>query len=361
VSEELLDRLLGFGAELRREGLPVGTGQVLEFARAAAMVGPGDFYWVGRATLVTRQVDIRTYDLAFDRYWRGREGQDATMKEVVERVKAVADDDGLEGSESGRETKPDAHRASRIEMLRTKSFASLTSDELAELAVLMARLQLMVPARRTRRRQRARRGTPDVGRTLRQSFRAGGEPFDRAWRGRRRRRRRVIFILDVSASMASYSRGLLVFAHAALRADERWEAFCFSTRLTRITRALTRTDPDAALDRAAAEVDDWDGGTRIGDSLRQFLREFGHGGLARGAIVVICSDGLDVGDPTVLREQMERLSRLTHRVIWLNPLQEQVGYEPTARGMSAALPHVDTFASGHNFASLEALARELSQ
>ncbi len=360
MSEELLDRLHGFGTALRREGLPVGTGQILEFARAAARVSPGDYYWVGRATLVTRQPDIRTYDVTFDRYWNGQEGRPVTIKEVIERVKAVADDDGLEGGERGRETKPDADRASRIELLREKSFSKLTEAELAELGLLMARLRLMVPARRTRRRQAARRGTPDVGRTLRRSFRTGGEPLERAWRGRRERRRRVIFILDVSASMASYSRGLLLFAHSALRADERWEAFCFSTRLTRITRALGRRDPDAALDRASVEVEDWDGGTRIGDSLRQFLREHGHGGLARGAIVVICSDGLDVGDPEVLEEQMQRLSRLAHRVIWLNPLQEQKGYQPLAGGMRAALPYVDTFASGHNLASLEALARELA-
>jgi uncharacterized protein with von Willebrand factor type A (vWA) domain len=360
MSDELLDRLLGFGGALRAEGLSVGTGQVLEFARAAARLSPGDYYWVGRATLVTRQPDIHAYDLTFDRYWRDLGGQPVTLKEVIERVKAVADDDGLPAGERGRETKPDAHRASRLELLREKSFSKLTSDELAELGLMMARLQLMVPERRSRRRQPARRGTPDLRRTLRRSFRTGGEPLELAWRGRRRRRRRVIFILDVSASMASYSRGLLLFAHAALRADERWEAFCFSTRLTRLTRALARSDPDVALQRASTEVDDWDGGTRIGDSLRQFLREHGHGGLARGAIVVICSDGLDVGAPAMLEEQMQRLARLAHRVIWLNPLQEQEGYQPLAGGMRAALPHVHTFASGHNLASLEALARELT-
>jgi uncharacterized protein with von Willebrand factor type A (vWA) domain len=361
VSDELLDLLLGFGTELRREGLPVGTGQVLEFARAASQLSPGDYYWIGRATLVTRHADIRTYDLSFDRYWKFQQGHPVTTKEIIEKVKSVADDDGLDGSEKGRETQPDSHRASRLELLREKSFSKLSHDEFEELATLMARLRLMVPARRTRRRTRARRGDPDVRRTLRRSFRTGGEPLERIYRDRRLRRRRVIFILDVSSSMSSYSRGLLLFAHAALRADERWEAFCFSTRLTRITKALARTDPDVALDRASAEVDDWDGGTRIGDSLRQFMREYGHGGLARGAIVVVCSDGLDVGEPEILKEQMERLSRLAHRVIWLNPLQEQQGYQPLARGMAAALPHVDTFASGHNLASLESLAAQLAE
>jgi len=152
-----------------------------------------------------------------------------------------------------------------------------------------------------------------------------------------------------------------VFAHAALRSDHHWEAFCFSTRITRITRALQRTDPDVALQRASDEVHDWDGGTRIGESLKQFLRFFGHSGMGRGAVIIICSDGLDVGDPVLLDQQMDRLHRLAHRVIWLNPLQEQAGYQPLARGMSAALPHVDTFASGHNLASLEALVRQLEE
>lgn len=360
MSNELLDRLLGFGRELRLEGLTVGTGQIVEFSRAAALLGPADFYWVGRATLVTRQADIRTYDLVFDRYWQGKADQPVQLKEVIERVRAIADDQGLQG-EQGRETKPDAQQASRLELLRDKSFSKLTREELQELAHLMTRLSLFVPRRRSRRRKAARQGEPDVRRTLRRSLRSGGEPLERAWRDRRQRRRRVVFILDVSGSMASYSRGLLMFAHAALRADARWEAFCFGTRLTPVTRALTTTDPDHALDRAASQVVDWDGGTRIGDSLKQFLDRFGHGGLARGALVVICSDGLDVGAPELLRAQMRRLSRLANRVIWLNPLQEHEGYRPIARGMQAALPHVDTFASGHSLASLEALARELAE
>jgi uncharacterized protein len=359
MSDELLDQVMGFGRELRSEGLTVGTGQILEFSKAASLLGPADFYWAGRATLVSKQADIKAYDLVFDRYWHGNRGRPTQMKEIIERVRGVADDDGLEGGEHGREVNADAERASRLELLRSKSFAKMSDAELRELAQLITRLRLVVPRRRSRRRQSARRGSPDVRRTLRRSFRTGCEPLERAWRGRRERARRVVFILDVSGSMASYSRGLLVFAHAALRSNKNWEAFCFGTRLTRITRALERTDPDVALARAAEEVDDWDGGTRIGDSLKQFLDRYGHGGMARGAVVVVCSDGLDVGDPELLTRQMERLTRLAHRLIWLNPLQEQAGYQPTARGMSAALPFVDTFASGHSLASLEALAREL--
>ena len=160
--------------------------------------------------------------------------------------------------------------------------------------------------------------------------------------------------------MDAYSRALVMFAHGALRSGRRVEAFCFGTRLTRVTRALAAADVDEALRRAAAEVVDWDGGTRIGEALKAFLDEHGHGGLARGALVLICSDGLEVGDPELLAEQMARLSRLAHRVVWLNPLQEDPAYEPLARGMKAALPYVDLFASGHSLASLEELGAALA-
>ena len=218
-----------------------------------------------------------------------------------------------------------------------------------------------MPRRRTRRFGPARSGVPDLRRTLRRSFRTGGEPLERRFRARRRRRRRLVLVLDVSGSMADYSRALLVFAHAALRADRRWEAFCFGTRLTRVTRALAVTRPDEALDRAADEVVDWNGGTRIGECIKELLDEYGHRGLVRGAVVVLCSDGLEIGDPELLAEQMARLSRLAYRVIWLNPLKGDAAYEPLARGMHAALPFVDVFAAGHNLASLEELGLELAQ
>jgi uncharacterized protein with von Willebrand factor type A (vWA) domain len=215
--------------------------------------------------------------------------------------------------------------------------------------------------RRSRRRRAARRGAPDLRRTLRRSFRTAGEPIERAWRERRLQPRRLVLLLDVSGSMADYSRALVMFAHAALRANPRWEAFCFGTRLTRVTRPLRSAGHDEALRRAAAEVVDWDGGTRIGESLKGFLDEFGHRGMARGAVVVLCSDGLEVGDPELLGEQMARLSRLAHRVVWLNPLQEDPAYEPLARGMKAALPYVDDFSGGHNLATLEAVAERLAR
>ena len=195
---------------------------------------------------------------------------------------------------------------------------------------------------------------------MRRALRTGGDPAVLARRERQVKQRRVVLLLDVSRSMTAYSRALLVFAHAALRTAPRWEAFCFGTRLTRLTRALATTDPDEALRRASDAALDWDGGTRIGESIQAFLDGYGHAGLARGAVVVVCSDGLDTGDPELLAEQMGRLRRLAHLVVWLNPLREDPRYEPLARGMAAALPHVDVFAAGHDLASLEELAEQLA-
>lgn len=353
-----LARLTDFGRRLRASGVPVGTDRIASFCRAAALA-PEDLYWVGCATLLGSREHLATYDRLFSGFFGtgpldhprtaprpgSRPGTTTQLRAV-----AAADDSGLHGGSL----------ASRTELLRTKSFARCSPAELAQLAELMKQVAVTIPRRRSRRRGPSSAGAPDLRRTLRRSFRTGGEPLERAWRERRRRRRRLVLVLDVSGSMASYSRALLVFAHAALRADRRFEAFCFSTRLTRLTRALDVASPEEALDRAAAQVVDWDGGTRIGEAVERLLGEAGHGGLARGAVVVICSDGLDVGDPVLLAEQMERLSRLAYRVVWLNPLREHPRYEPLARGMRAALPHVDSFASGHNLASLEALAAELS-
>ena len=328
-----LARLVAFARALRAEGLVVGPGRVVDFCRAAAALPPEQLYWAGRFTLVSRPEEIPLYD----RLFRGavEEAPSTSPVQVVEEEVSLA---------------------SREELLREKSFSELSPEEFVELAELMRRLRLDVPSRRTRRREPARRGSLDLRRTLRRSFRTAGEPVERVWAARRRRRRRLILLLDVSGSMADYSRALVLFARAAVRADARWEAFCFGTRLTRVTKALKGADPEAALRRAAYEVADWGGGTRIGDALRTLTRS----NVARGSVVVICSDGLDVGEPDALRLEMERLARLAHRIVWLNPLKEDPAYEPLARGMRAALPHVDVFLSGHNLASLEEAGHALA-
>lgn len=338
--------LVGFARALRDEGLGVGTGRIAGFCRAAALLAPDDLYWAGRATLVARPQDVAVYDRVFAAFF-AQLGPRAPLRMWIRAPVEEVD--------------VDLALASPVELLRERSFDRCSPEELAELAALMTQVPLSVPLRRTRRRIAGRRGVPDLRRTLRRSFRTSGEPLDRAWRTRRRRPRRVIFLLDVSGSMADYSRALLMFSHAMLRADRRWEAFAFGTRLTRLTRALATADLDAALQRAAEEVVDWNGGTRIGESLKRFLDEHGHAGMSRGAVVVICSDGLEVGDPELLADQMARLSRLAHRIMWLNPLKGNPDYEPLVRGMRAALPYVDVFASGHNLASLEDVARTVGE
>jgi uncharacterized protein with von Willebrand factor type A (vWA) domain len=326
-------RLVAFARALRDEGVAADPARVIEFCRAASLLAPEDLYWAGRLTLCSCESDIRVYDRIFG---AGLDTEPPRTRSVTVVEEPVA-------------------LASERELLREKSFAELTDEELAEVAMLMRQLRLSPPSRRTRRRERARAGAPDLRRTLRRSFRTGGDPVERAWRRRRRKRRPLVLLLDVSGSMADYSRALLLFAHAALRADAHWEAFCFGTRLTRVTTALAESDADDALRRASTEVFDWSGGTRIGEAVKGLIAAQ----VVRGAVVVICSDGLDVGDPDLLREAMARLGRLAHRVVWLNPLKEDPAYAPLARGMQAALPHVDAFLDGHNLASLEAIATVL--
>ena len=191
-------------------------------------------------------------------------------------------------------------------------------------------------------------------------MRTQGEPFHRAWRARGSRMRPLVLVLDVSGSMAPYSRALMQFAWAAMAAGRRVETFCFGTRLTRVTRTLRMKDPDRAMHEVGKKVEDWEGGTRIGLSLKELLDEWSPRTALRGAVVVLCSDGLERGDPALLEAQMARLHRLAHKVVWVNPLKGSPRYEPLARGMAAALPSVDVFLPGHNLESLEALGKILA-
>jgi uncharacterized protein len=259
-----------------------------------------------------------------------------------------------EGDEDG-ET-PVGVLASGAEVLRAKSFDDLTEDERIQADHVIRALAVHLPTRRSRRYRPSPYGRRfDQRRTLRASLRTQGEPFRRVWRDRRDRARPLVLILDVSGSMSAYSRALMQFGFAAMRAGRRVEVFCFGTRLTRVTRALARTEPDEALREVAASVVDWNGGTRIGASLKELLDRWSQHVAMRGAVVVLCSDGLERGEPALLAAQVARLSRLSHRLIWVNPLKGSPRYEPLARGMAAALPHVDVFLAGHNLESLESL------
>jgi hypothetical protein len=249
-------------------------------------------------------------------------------------------------------------RYSPSEVLRAKDFAAYSAEEFDEARRLMADIRLGGALRRTRRPRRSRRsrGRPDLSRTVRRSFRTGGEPVTRSFLESSQRPRRVVLLCDVSGSMEPYTRATLRFLQAAVAGRRRVEAFALGTRLTRLTRELSSRDPDAALRRAASAVADWSGGTRLGEALRTFNDQWGVRGLARGAVIVILSDGWDRGDTTQLTVEMQRLRRVAHRIVWVNPLKASPGYTPVAKGMAAALPFVDELVEGHSLASLEALA-----
>jgi uncharacterized protein with von Willebrand factor type A (vWA) domain len=377
--------LVAFGRSLRARGLPVGTGRILTFCRAVSALGLSDrdsLYWAGRASMVARREDIDAYNVAFENWYRSLRDDEAGLTVELtlptdadlagepdqheieaERLAAASWEPLEEGDEQPAAGDETAIRivASAIEVLREKSFGELTPEERARVARMIRELVLRVPHERTRRTRPAAKGTSlDMRRTLRRSLRTQGEPFERIRRSRRVRARPLLLLLDVSGSMAPYSRALLQFGFAAMAAGRRVEVFCFGTRLTRVTKLLRTKDPDRAMHEISRRVADWEGGTRIGESLKALLDGWSQRAALRGSVVVLCSDGLERGDPEVLRAQMARLRRHAHRVIWANPLKGSPRYEPLARGMAAALPSIDVFLSGHNLASLEDLAQALT-
>jgi uncharacterized protein len=365
--------LTGFARELRGTGMAVGSGDVLTYCAASAALDPADLvdlYWAGRTTLVTRREQIPAYDRVFRRYFLADGEEDPTPAKpfsVKSRAEAHATLQ-VPRTEPGQEGREEQEArlglvASDAATLRTKSFAACTPEELAAVRRIIKTITLTPPRRRTRRGVSAPTGrAPDLRRTLRATMRMHGEPAELYWRRRRLRLRPMTLILDVSGSMADYSRNLLQFAHSTTRTTARVEVFCFGTRLTRITRELRRRRPDDALERTARAVVDWEGGTRIGESLDAFVRGWGRRGVCRGGIVVICSDGLDRGDPAVLATAMERLSRLCHRLVWLNPHKgNATDFSPNTLGMMVAAPHLDLLASGHDLRSLEEFAALLPE
>jgi uncharacterized protein with von Willebrand factor type A (vWA) domain len=243
--------------------------------------------------------------------------------------------------------------ASDEELLRNKRFDALEPHELAQLYRLMTRLELATPLRRTRRYEKGRRGERiDMRRTLRTSLRTGGQPIRLARRHRRVARRRLVLLCDISGSMEPYARAYLQFLACAAGSGPNAEAFVFATRLTRLTRALAARNPELAIQRAAAAAPDWSSGTRIGDALREFNDKHGRRGMARGAVIVILSDGWERGDPMLVGREMERLARLAHRIVWVNPRVGADDFSVQSGGMVAALPHCDALVSGHSFAAL---------
>ena len=365
-----LDRAaVGFVAALRLAGLPVRLASSIAFVEALGVLGIArrdDVFWAGRSTLVHRPEDAALFDRVFDAYWH-RAGFLAEGAADVETITLAIDDEQDDDGADGDEDEPSGDvltvRFSATEVLRHMDFAAYTDAELAEARVLMDRLRLVGAPKRSRRLVPTRRssGAPDLRRTVRLALRAGGEPVRRAHRTPGERPRRIVLLLDVSGSMESYARALLRFVHAAVVGRTTVEAFAVGTRLTRLTRELSSRDPDAALARAAEAVADWSGGTRLGEGIGAFVDEWGQRGMARGAIVVVLSDGWDRGDPTVMAEQMGRLHRIAHKVVWVNPLKASPGYQPLAQGMAAALPYIDDFVEGHSIDSLERLAEVIGR
>ncbi len=362
----MLGATVAFGRLLRRAGISAGTDRVVEFARALNELNPvcrEDVYWAGRVTLCSRREDLKLYDEAFGAFWEGL-GKARPLRRPKVRSSFAPSDSvqppkkTVEKNERGEEAV--RLRFSPVEVLRRKDFAHYTSEEFAELYKLLSDLNLSGALRKSRRLEPARRGRHDRRRTLRSALRTGGEPVRHRFRRKGSRPRRVVLLCDISGSMGPYSRALLRFLHAGVISVARLEAFVLGTRLTRVTRELATRDPDRALKSASEAANDWSGGTRLGDTMKEFVDRWGQRGMARGSVVVILSDGWDRGDVAVLAEQMVRLSLLAYKVIWVNPLKAAPGYQPLAKGMAAALPYVDEFLSGHNFASLEELARAIA-
>jgi uncharacterized protein len=369
VSESLV---VAFARVLRQAGLDVPVGSTVTFAEALGELGAAEeasVYWAGRATMVRRPEDIPTYDRAFKVFWKqaSPSGLGPTVHDVQHLtllLDADEEPDAAAAPDAVEIKGPVLHvRYSPHEVLRHKDFAAYTHAELDEARRLMADLRLAGALRRSRRLRPVRHdhGRPDLRRTMRRTMRAGGEPVRWSRLAPSTRPRRVVLLCDVSGSMEPYARALMRFAHAAVVGRARVEAFALGTRLTRLTRELSSRDPDAALRQAAEAVTDWSGGTRLGEGLQRFNDRWGCRGMARGAVVVILSDGWDRGDPSVLGEQMARLSRVAHKVVWVNPLKATPGYAPLTRGMAAALPYVDEFVEGHSLASLEQLAEVISR
>ncbi|HET7399160.1 MAG TPA: VWA domain-containing protein [Intrasporangium sp.] len=358
--------LLGFARALRAAGTAVTADRERTFLTAAAAIGldrRSHVYWAGRATLTSSPADIERYDSVFEAWFSGRPPQ---LGPAAERARPPSRQAPLGEDGSGAETGEGDDdvvraRASAREVLRHRDVGGLTPGEREALTRLFGALRPEAPRRRARRHVRARAGLVDGPATLREQLRRVGEPGPVRRRRRTTRPRRVVLLVDVSGSMAPYADSLLRLAHAFARSVSSVEVFTMGTRLTHVTRALRERDPEQALRAAGQVVPDWSGGTRLGEVLGAFLDRWGRRGLARGAVVVLFSDGWEREGPELLGEQMRRLRALAHHVVWANPHRGKAGYQPVQQGIVAALPHVDAFVAGHSFATFEELVEVVAR
>lgn len=359
--------VVGFARTLRHAGVAAGPDRVQAMLEALAQLDVLDVsqvYWSGRLTLCGDPADLDRYDAAFALYFgEGRRGDGRTAATPPRLLTAAPFDvDGGGGEPEGDNDQPTfSVQASRHEVLRRKDITALSPAERRQLQQLFALLRPRVARRRALRYGPAKHGRVDLDRTVRRMLRQGGEAGELRRHRHRSKPRRLVLLIDVSGSMAPYSDSLLRFAHAATRCSPGGtETFTVGTRLTRITRELRLRDPDAALAAAGRAVPDWSGGTRLGDVLKAFLDLWGQRGVARGAVVVLCSDGWERGDTAELGAQLGRLARLAHKVVWVNPHKGRDGFAPSTAGMVAALPHIDELVAGHSFAALESLVEVIA-
>jgi uncharacterized protein len=371
-----------FGRRLHAAGLPVTAERAAAFAHALTLTRPVSrrrLYWTARGVFVTDRAQVRVFDAVFREVFGAAPASAAPEvppetevptepappdeRAATERPRATAGLDlaGVAASPTGRDGAdmdapeiPVPLSPSDEEILRSKRFEELTALELSQLGELMARMRMAAPLRRTRRAERYHHGERiDLRRTLRGSLRTGGDPVHLRRRRRRILPRRLVMLCDISGSMEPYARAYLQFLTCAARAGPNAEAFVFATRLTRVTRALASRNPGRAMQNAAAAAPDWSSGTRIGDALKQFNDRHGRRGMARGAVIVILSDGWERGDPDLVAREMERLSLLAYRIVWVNPRAAAEEFVPRAGGMAAALPYVDALVSGHSVDALD--------
>jgi uncharacterized protein with von Willebrand factor type A (vWA) domain len=356
--------LLAFARALRAGGVPVTQDRTQDFLAATATLGAEDPVAVrtaGRATLCASPDDLARFDQIFEAFFNARDGLPRVRPATV--TEPSVSPLPFEDAETGESDQVDEvvrAAASAAEVLRHRDVAAMSAGEKQRLAGMFATLRPRAPTRRTARHQRWHRGQVDASRTLRASLRRLGEPSVIEWRRRAYRPRRVVLLVDVSGSMSSYADALLRLAHRLTQGIPTVETFTIGTRVTHVTRAMRIRDTERALVSAGETVPDWSGGTRLGETLRFFLDRWGQRGMARGAVVVVFSDGWERGDAALLGEQMARLRRIAHRVVWVNPHRGKDGYEAVQQGVVAALPYLDDFVAGHSLATYAELVEVIA-
>ncbi|WP_170548612.1 vWA domain-containing protein [Ruegeria atlantica] len=389
---KLAQNITHFARALRKAGLPIGTGRVVDAIRAVQAAGfteKQDFYWTLHACFVNRPEHRTVFAQVFRLYWRDPRYLEHMMSLMLPAIRGVQEErkadaaekraaeallDGVERDppdvdedEGETELEIDASKtASTEELLRSLDFEQMSTAEIAQAKRMLAQLALPVKPIESRRGQASHLGHRiDRARTLRAAMRQGGELRDIARLKPKPRWPNLVVLCDISGSMSQYSRLILHFLHSVSNTKgagwAKVHAFTFGTRLTNITRHLQQRDVDAALAAAGAEAQDWEGGTRIGECLHAFNRDWSRRVMGQGAVVLLISDGLDRGDPDALGREVERLHLSSRRLIWLNPLLRWDGFMPKAQGVVAMLPHVDSFRAGHSIASLEDLAAAISK